>query len=642
MKKRCMNPPARVGAAFVLLLAAGGLPAQEAPGEDALLPAEPLFHLCLSGRPLVQHGNDLALARQVAEPEMQRFLEPLGAWFEKVALPRALRTTPEGVDPALRRATGLSRSELLDLLGGTLTLTVAGLGSQGMGALHDTSTLLEADLVLTYRSPGAGDVLARLVHTLEEHLTGQDGVTLESLEVEGVGASRLRTGGQDLWYLLKEDLLLVANTRKTFQVILAHMKSGDPAASLAADPAFADMAADVRRPTSVVYAYVGGTKLRELVAGMSAFMAPLQGGSLLDLSGWAWGLSLDGPGLRERMHTSYVEGSPGLVPTQHDVLPALNLVPASAGFFFGGLADLEAGYRALSDVLGFYSMMGGQDAHSVFRDAVGKTEAFLGADLTEEILPALGPQMGLFVSREGGSLIPDPGVLIRVRDRETILAVLERIRTKRRDVVRVKSFSSMGHAFYYADLSSIAGAGDLPPLRPTVVLTRGFLVATPWPQAAKRLVKGLVEETPRLPDRPDFARLWERLRNDDAREDRVTSLTYLDLPVVVGFLVDNLAPLAQRIPERLLSDCPLDPAAIPLSDVFTRHLSGMLSVRTWGPEGSSLDAYSPVGCLMPGVLAGFGAGAAAAWLASEGPVGPSFQEPLPAGGGDRKKGDDGR
>ena len=87
----------------------------------ALLPADTLVHLAVSGEPCAGRARQLAIAQMLHEEEVQRFLTPVWRQVERL-LQRA--------DRGLQRSAGIALDDLLSLGDARLSLALLGLVQQ--------------------------------------------------------------------------------------------------------------------------------------------------------------------------------------------------------------------------------------------------------------------------------------------------------------------------------------------------------------------------------------------------------------------------------------------------------------------------------------------------------------------------------
>ena len=143
-------------------------------------------------------------------------------------------------------------------------------------------------------------------------------------------------------------------------------------------------------------------------------------------------------------------------------------------------------------------------------------------------------------------------------------------------------------------------------LRPAFAFVGEYLLVTPWPQAAKNLIRSLGTNKAGLFSREDFALTYGHLKGE-RKGAGTLGLYYVDLRALVGFVVDTLAPVAQfaALPEEL----PLDPGLLPSAAIFNRHLFGIIASTEKTEHGMYAEYWSPTSVMGGGLILGAAAGA---------------------------------
>ena len=557
-----------------------------------LLPDSCALKVVIDGGPFAEHGEELALHALAEEPEVAAFLAPV----EQI-----LRGLLEGWESLAKQYLGLTLDETLRLAQYRTTMALCGLMPPPEG-----QRLPRPDAVITLEF---GDDLAmarRLMEALEKavlawgngHFTAD---TVAGLPVRRYVPDPSRPNTPPAWYLVEDRTLLLATHKPTFEGIIQRLKSGSTEGSLAASARFQSVKERVERGTSLFSAYADVEKLADMLGPMLPIPAdqnPASAFGLDAVEAVGYGLDLDGKGLRDRVFMKIAKGPLREAIECTGALRIHEVVPASTGMY--GSFQLE-----LSKIWGHAKQVLGKVDPATLESATGGVDALseaLGIDVEKEVLPRLGPEMALGLSRPRQALIPDVFMIMQVREPAKVVRMFD---TAMRALdAPIASLEYGDQRIHVLDLGLLSG-GATPSIRPTWAFVDDYLVVSAWPQATKNLLDHMSGQGASLAQSDDFKSLLAHLRAEDP-EAATTALNYVDMEALVGFLCDNGVPLAQSLLPPTESP-PVDWTQFPHTDTITRHLFGLAGGSRWTADGYYAEYWSPTGYLGPYLLSvGFG------------------------------------
>jgi general secretion pathway protein G len=413
--------------------------------------------------------------------------------------------------------------------------------------------------------------------------------------------------------MVQDKLFILGKNRATFEGLMKRLKAGAGPGSLAAEAGFKEASASARRAGSTVFAYVNpaqvmgalGPFIEEGEPSWRAQLSPYD-----DIEAMAYTSSLDGPGFRDRIYVKIRKGSPleARIPQQSAALKTHALAPAETGVFMNTMIAIPETFAEIEKQLESMGVPA-----SVWEMVVGAVEEFLDADLVKDVLPNFGPELAVYAAWPGRTLIPDMALMLQVKDQKKLDELVARIKDRTAQIGAISEFEYRGHKIGFLNARTLdqgAFIQTVPPLKPTWTTVSGYLVICPWPQVARNLIRSVVEKRPNLTDQPDFKQVVSRLKADVPEGSRVLSVSYMDLKSIAGFVLDNLAPLAQTL---VPADVPLDVAEMPVTETVTKHLFGGAAINYKIGDGYLTDMYSPTGVVAP--VAGIAVGAGmATWM----------------------------
>lgn len=598
----------RFGLFLILLLSVGATgfilagpgDADPAPKTDvtALLPASTLLHIAIDGGPCEGHGQELALARILDEPEIQAFLAPLEKPMRKMA---------EESSSKVEKMLGVSVEELLKLFNQRTTISLLGLDPVEQ---NGRQTVMP-DVVLTVEFGKELEVVRRLIKAFEELVTEQWQATIEPTKLAGVPATYVKAEGPvtiEAWYAVENGLLMLGSKKSTMEGMLTRLKSGSRDGSLAADADYAETHRNAVRKNTILELYVNVRRGMQLAESFGLWeQLDRQSATILkmmDLSklhAFGMGLDLDGPGFRDRFYVHMPKGHSlfdALMSKESGTLASLSVAPSDAAGYVGGRIDMAGLYEWAMDMVGKID----EGMVEEVEDGVAQFEQGFGFSLQKDLLANLGPEFAMYLAFPGSSLVPDIALMAQVKDAAKIRKILDGTVETLGGQVEFRDFKYLGQKITYVDVGAMLGDGGFgprwtPQFKPSWLLVNDFLVVTGWPQTAKNLIHGLKNQRPRLAQRPDFKSLLAHLKNESPAAGSA-SVSYFDMKALAGFVLDNGIPFAQSMIPRI-EEFPVDFAAFPVTDTITKHLFGMIGASERRKEGIYAEYYSPTGYFVP-------------------------------------------
>ncbi|MBI4878453.1 MAG: hypothetical protein HY812_02170 [Planctomycetes bacterium] len=607
--------PRRCFLALILaLVPAAAALAQPArgPALPQLLAEDTVFYVSVDPARAAQGVSSLDLAALLREPEVQQFLAPL--W-------QALGV-PGSQDPV---ATLLGRLPVSQFLAGEAAAGLSGLSVEAEGA--DGSLLkvkVAASSPLTARMLHQLAMIARQAEgapacarvSVDFLAAIEPGPALRKMALDflaapppGFAASEMVLAGAPVRVLtihapdgptttLYGDLSgarwLIGGDQESFAAALA----GGPAKSLQESATFTNFARRAAGEGNVLFAFADCARLLATLENLVPPIA-LEEASILgldSLQGLAVGISLVEGGVRESLLLGF-DGRPRGVFSLFDALgggfPALAEAQPGTIAFVGLRFDANVLKERLFALLGDVAPGAGLDLAA----QAGQLKAGQ-LDLLDDILPALGSELTVSMIRPHAGLIPDVVFSLEMRDEQkasTVLDELCRMAAAQGEVSIREIPLNDGKPGFAVTLPDA-------PLQPAFALRGkrlyGAISALTLRNHLRRQMSLLERPAPAAGS--DVAR---RVLNGltNGRPELLTMLLYVDLKNTLPILYDAVGPFAA--PALAESQIPLDPVLLPLSETLADHLSGIAIGLSSGPEGISLDVFTPAGLAPLGVLA---------------------------------------
>lgn len=543
----------------------------------ALLPSNTLAHVEITGAPCHRIGGRLAIARILREPEVRKFLEPLEG---------LIAMGKEQAGGHLSQM-GIELADVLALAEGSASVSFLGMGEDPNGEMMP-------DIAVTFDFRHAKDSGARIVEALLGMLKAELEPTPTTVKIGKRTIHVLEfDGGPPLAYCVADGVLFAGTSPRSIGGMTSRLDGAEDA-NLTSNANWNGVTNRIRSHDSVVYAWA------DVQGIIRAFADEMQGGPgmWLELTGFGaiealgYSFGLKGAAFEDKFF-AYMPNRAGffaaLEPKGATALVTDRIAPRDTVLFECGNLDLEG---LLDYLVEMVSQMGGED----LRAQIARANAHLGIDIEKDLIKQLGPEFSFYAALEGQAIVPDIGLVIKVKDHQAVTAAVRKMLAHLD--VPAKNFEYLGQNFAYADIGALGlDWDDMPPLKPTWTTIDGHLVITLWPQSAKNLVRGLKNGTPRLADNSDYKALLAGARETNPAAGN-GARQYADLKRLVGFVMDNGVPFAQSLIPAI-PDVPVEIewADFPSTEVVTRHLFGLLGATTWTKDGLLAEYTSPTGVL---------------------------------------------
>jgi hypothetical protein len=276
-------------------------------------------------------------------------------------------------------------------------------------------------------------------------------------------------------------------------------------------------------------------------------------------------------------------------------LEFLSRAPAESGFYFGARLDAEAFVDKLLTV-GEELFPG---CSAAVQDGLAQANHEIGMDLRQELLPAFGNEIGVYLTPPGaGGLIPEGMVLLKIGDREQFEKVLaSALQHAAAEGVQTSEIKSMPEGTRGWAIT-IPGAG----FQPVIAVTQDlFCIGRDAPSLKKALREGARPAERSLVANASAQKVLKSLTGaPDARGLSLLGFVDLQKLVEIGY---QFAPMLAGQMEQHGDGPKLDFAALPEPEVITRHFSGLGVAGRCDDKGMSLSFFTPTGLITGGVLA---------------------------------------
>jgi hypothetical protein len=563
----------------------------------AVFPDSTLMLLQFDGRPCLKHAKELGISRILRSPEMNEFAGSL--------IQQASGGAQAGLEAASSMA-GFDVPGLVDLImtGRTMVgLTRVETEVVDKGDFQTKQTSVDLMLALNFaqgRQESMRGILDAVAQKIEEESSGPPA---KKVTIGGIDAQKfaLQEGEKfrpfsSLTYLLVDDWMLIGTNDAQLEQSVLRIKSGDAAGSLAAYPIYKKCAAETLRPKSVFGMYVGmkdGLARVEKLEHGPEIIKQLKGSGIEQMTAFALASELDGLAMRDRL---YIHGyNPSGLVAKPELDKVHAMMPKSSSMAFSTAFDL----RKFLDLMlaAFASELGDKPAK-----AIAAFEAEHKVNVREDLLAALGPEMGMYATLPRYGLIPDVGFLIRTPDPAKAKAAIKKLLAIAKLDLNLGTTTHRGTDINYVEIDSrhLEVDGERLHPHPCYAFVDGYLLVAPWPQAAKNFLDAAARKDGGFAAREDVAAAFARLRTDTPTAG-MGGMSYFDLPAMAGFVLDVAIPVAQstiapsRISELAHGFVELDFAKFPSTELFTSNLSPLLMTTQYDSEGMSSHIVSPVG-----------------------------------------------
>jgi hypothetical protein len=563
-----------------------------------LFPSGTMMTISFDGKPVQEHGKDLAVSRILNEPEMKEFLkEALALLDERVG----------NAGKAFLKDLGLEDKDFDALAGARISIAVTRFEFGEQGFEGEPSF----DLMLAAEMRGGQKAVESLLKALESMVAGPDG--LKESTVGGVPAKTIPVppGGpfSGVTYVVHEGWLIAGTSTAQLEGALARAKSGDSKGSALADPTYAAGMKEVLRPKTVASMYLDYGRALTLAAETDPMVKQVIGASgLTSLTGFAYGLDLDGTSVRERLYQGIKPGSPmAALWSPFDASTILSRVPKRSVAAYAASLDLK---KYVDFILGMVKNLPGGEEE--IDQALAEVDRVLGANWRQDLLPNLGPEIAAFVAMPKFGFVPEVGFLLKVGDRAKVEGAIAKIFASRENVLRKQTF--LDNTITTIDCGAMKIDKDFN-LRPAYAFVGDYLLVTPSPHTTKSLLISMNNKDGGLAGQETYTAALGRLKAENPSAGNL-GVAYVDFAWVAGFLFENAVPIVQSaVREKDLAQMEreagfrLDLAKIPSTDTVVKHLSPIIMAWQSKEGGVLADIVSPVSMVGTFTLAG-AAGAA--------------------------------
>jgi len=303
-----------------------------------------------------------------------------------------------------------------------------------------------------------------------------------------------------------------------------------------------------------------------------------------DYSGLQVGMGFDHGAVCEWFQLALAENPKGIFLNLARLLPSTATLEKQTQRGTVHAASLTLDFAALYKSIAFLVELCGGDMRSFERDVARAT----GFDLREDLLGAIGPAMGGMVVMPKLGVIPEPSLVIKVRNRAKMEKVLSAIVAGlEAGGVRTRRFTVPGGG---PKGTYVRLGGDIP-LKPAFALSRDALVISTTPLMLKSAL---------TPSRKTGLAVCDLL--PDA--SRPTGTPMMSWFVDPAPLATNLYADALKLADMVRGLLPVEPAELPSLEFLGQCVSRIGFECSIDPYFMSLDLHSPTGIALPLLLGG--------------------------------------
>ena len=564
------------------------------------LPAAPLLHVSIDGREAKTKCRELALGKFWNDPQVKQFLAPVMPMVEGML---------GEAEKELTNNTGMTFDDILAVLSGHVTMTVTDF------AMTDTGSP-DVDAVMTMELSGANkETLAKLAAMAEGAMRDGMGMEPAQVDVAGVSALQVDMGGDGpvITWARFGNYMIAGTNQATLAGVVNRLKARSPAGGLMSDPGFSKTARKVApsgKPMLMAYANLESVLGLDII-DMVADEEPMVGTvidmlSLDDLTGAGYAMCMEGKGIADRFHIGRKRNAKGIWSIyrhRSSELVGLDVAPENSFYFAGWAVTPEQVDEALTAVEKWGRVFAEEFGEDVFGEITGfvaEIEKRLGFSLRKDLLPKFGDEAAMWVAPSPfGGLFPEIVLAIGVKEPAAVQGYIDRAARAYDADGLVRNFDFNGKRMTYFQVGDLIPQGRAPVgfgLKPTWMFDGKFLMVALAPQTLKHRVLAKRHQQPTMRVNRDFQDIMAHMRryNPEFGKDNVG---YFDFGGATTFVVDTVAPIVQSI--RPPEEVPLDLALFPTSDVFHRHLFGMVSGNTYAQDGMLTEMYTPTGIVAP-------------------------------------------
>ncbi|MDJ0973199.1 MAG: DUF3352 domain-containing protein [Planctomycetota bacterium] len=573
---------AAVLAAAVSLLPAGHAEEGQPFALEARIPASSLGMISLeSVGTWGARWEKTAIAKMIADPDMQGFVDPIAEDIEKLMSGEGGRGPLEDVPPVV-----MDLLEQLKGLEGQVGFAV--LGMQEGQRVPTMAASLDF-------GPHVNDFTTFLKRVKAE--LGEDGDAIVTTEKDG------RT-----WWQIDADEMLVSATTVDTTFVLAT----DPATlqqiigagregSLAATSDFQAVRKKAGGDDLGAFVYANVPAIMEIVGEEMPRDARKIAKALgLDtVKAAAYGMAFKGDGFMD----SFVIHTPG---ADHglaamDLLPpmrpqALQYVPSTAFYY-------EESAVALGELMPRVRKLVGDvepDAVEEMNEALSDISQTIGVDIENELMAGMGNGVAVYAGLpETGGIYPELAVMMKVKDPAAFEPIFDRFAnglagwlTEEGDVIAsTREIQYRGQTLHLFEMQEARG-DDVVPFTPTWAFRGNWLTLTLVPYSMKEIILRTSEGTADggLAGEEDFQALMAQMPADAG------AIGYLDFQAIMNLLYDTGVPLLQTVAKPNVMQLPirLDWAQLPPARSMRKYFRSIAGFTSWTKDGMSVSIHAPV------------------------------------------------
>ncbi len=296
-------------------------------------------------------------------------------------------------------------------------------------------------------------------------------------------------------------------------------------------------------------------------------------------------------GVRDSIALSYNAPPTGLVSLLDCVdggFDYLKVAPAETGFYLGARIDPET---FVDKLLAVSEQIAPGSAGGLER-ALGQADRQLGMSVREELLPAFGDEIGIFLTPPGaGGMLPDGMAMLEIGDHEQFCKLVAKLR-EHLGLLGMQPTDAKGLP------EGVTGFTITPPnspVQPAFAVTKNALCVAPNVVSLKKALRAMNGGLATCAtDNPSLKHVLTGLTGKPSA-DGLSLLAFVDLAQLVSLGYQFLPMVAGPIQEQ--TGGKLDLAALPEADVITSHFSGIGIAGRSDQHGLELSIFTPFGVL---------------------------------------------
>ncbi|MFO1054170.1 MAG: hypothetical protein U1F36_18285 [Planctomycetota bacterium] len=293
----------------------------------------------------------------------------------------------------------------------------------------------------------------------------------------------------------------------------------------------------------------------------------------------------------------------------------LKWVPKDAVSFSASRLGFGNVYSSLVDALRAYN----KDLAEQMLGHLAKMEENLGLSLEKDVFGALGDEVVSWsMPMAGMTAAPEMAYIIKVNNEEGLLKSLQKLASMSRGVVSIDKAERRGTTYWHIqlnldDMMPMGGMNPLAAFTPTFAFKNGYLVGGLSTMDVRRASERMDrEDDPKgdIRSNPEFKPYAQQIPAG------ATAVSFTDWKTSFDGIYQIVSAAMAFIP--FSDDVPIDPALLPESSTFTKHLFGSLSYSSDSPDGVYSHSVGPFGPEMIVILGGAGIAGVATFAAVRG------------------------